>query len=204
VWVKLLPQHSRLGNLRGGPAQEGVAILDVSTGGGTLPEIIVFYGADGRIIGDASLGSYVSKVRIVRGAVKVNVDAMPQIDDPSCCGTVDAVTTFRWNRSAGRMVSTSRTFDERWALNRVIGLVQNDKIVKARRLASGDLVRMLDDFDDRRASFAINSCVGELFGFPVHERQCTVAVRLPSGAVASTIVVEMDRRGFKKWFAELG
>lgn len=152
--VYLDTAKSKLGQIKKGGGKEAAAVFHCSQGGIGWPDHLVFYGADGSIIGrfdTASVGAsggrqQVSSVAISsKGVITVKVVAVPLKGDNNLWGSAGAKLTFTWDAKKKKVVRTSKKIysDVRGTAKKMLSLVKAGKLTQAKKYAKASVVNEL-------------------------------------------------------------
>ena len=152
--VYLNSAASKLGQIKKGGGKEAVAAFWCSQGGIGWADHLVFYSADGKIIGHfdtASVGARagrqgVHKVSInSKGIVTVNLIAVPLKGDNELWGSAGAKLTFKWDAKKGKVVRVSKKIysDVKGTAKKVLSLVKSGKLTQAKKYAKSSVVKEL-------------------------------------------------------------
>lgn len=202
--VTLDEDRVAVGRFIPGRRREAAAVVTCNAGGVSHPDNIVFYNANGRMVGFRRLGAefgsntaFVRNIWIDRGTVHVQVANIAQDGDALCCGTASAKLEFRWDRDARRMVMTEKkVFNERQVVRKLVRAINNDNRRRALRFAEASVVDELLSWDVR---LGVGGCTGLLeprFFFPRAFRECSV---FPADGGFFVWFLEMEQTSWRNW-----
>jgi hypothetical protein len=215
-WVSLDLDNTVLAPLvkRGGTG--AVATVHCNAGGIGWPDHLVFYGANGAIIGhyDAvvlgvggSSRASVASISVKARVVTVRFREVPRSDDNELWGSSAAQVRFSYNAKKHRMsVLSTHYFTENATGKQLLALVRAGKIAAARRLAAPEVVSELaklvkEDRASRNVWVKFSGCGGPyMWGsdnewfvdqFDSGERGCLYTIHRKEGSedYASTYLV---------------
>lgn len=202
--VTLDEQRVAVGRFIPGKRREAAAVVTCNAGGVGHPDNIVFYNANGRMVGFRRLFAVtgggrerINRIWITKGTVHVQVVGIAQDGDASCCGTASAKLEFRWDRDAKRIMTTRKTvFNDSKAVRKLVRAINNDNRNQALKVADASVVDELLGWDVR---LGFNGCTGLLeirLYFPNAPRECSV---FPADGGFFVWFLEMEQTGWKGW-----
>lgn len=152
VWLDYA--KSKLGQIKLGGGKEAVAVFDCSQGGIGWADHIVFYSSDLKVIGHTDLASVgvesgrqqVQSVSIsAKGAVTVNVLAVPLKGDNELWGSAGAKLTFKWDTKKKKVTRTAtKIYDDAKGMSKkILSLTKAGKVTQARKYTTTSIANGL-------------------------------------------------------------